>query len=760
MNLGHHVSEPNTAAPPAPARVKKPAFKRQRRSPEWGMSLALALAVAAGFAAVGPLFTNSGWWLGAVSVATVVLVSIAAARALLPWPAFAPLVGVVVLLLLSTALFASEQALLGVIPTRESLQAFAEITRQAFADVAGSRVPMPPEGAITFVLTAGAGLVAIVVDLCAIAWRRPALIGIPFAALVALPGIFRVGTEQWLFVALVAAAYLFVLYLGSGEARPAGAVAVGAGGIVLAVLLPFVLPSVSASERPPSLGGTSVDANTVIDLSKNLHLPTPIDVLTYQSLTDEPEYLRLGTISDLADDSWALDAPDTIDGSTLADFSAPRGLGDRVQSVPRTTSIQTTALSGNRLPAPYAPESVEGTEEGQWKWDQNDLTISTTTASSANQSYVVESTLALPTEEQLRAAGPVDPQGFGRYLGLPNGLPATVKDRALAVTADAATAFDRAEALQSYFTGGAFAYSESAPVEQGFDGASGDVIARFLDVKRGYCVHFSSAMTVMARSLGIPARIAVGFTAGTHIDIGGDQEPYYQVTSQNLHAWPELYFEGVGWVRFEPTPGRGEVPDYSNLPIPTPSDTDNPEPTTTFTFVAPSPEPSDTSTFSAPSDGPRFQPEVVLPRIVLSLLSIGFVVIMLLPLLPAARRLIRRLRRYARVRSSGDPQAAWQELSDTATDAALAVSALTPTELAELLRPLLSDHEALERLLAAIETDAYSRGAGTAALADLRAVQRDLSASLTVRERIVAAFNPQSMRQAPLQQSTQSTDVL
>ncbi|MGM3293757.1 transglutaminase-like domain-containing protein, partial [Escherichia coli] len=85
-------------------------------------------------------------------------------------------------------------------------------------------------------------------------------------------------------------------------------------------------------------------------------------------------------------------------------------------------------------------------------------------------------------------------------------------------------------------------------------GNGGDELEEFLtddeDGRTGYCEQFASAMAVMARSLGIPARVAMGFLEPT--EEGRGQWVY---STDDLHAWPELYFAGQGWVRFEPTPG-------------------------------------------------------------------------------------------------------------------------------------------------------------------------------------------------------------
>ena len=112
------------------------------------------------------------------------------------------------------------------------------------------------------------------------------------------------------------------------------------------------------------------------------------------------------------------------------------------------------------------------------------------------------------------------------------------------------TAYDKAERLRNWLR--TFTYSLQAPGD-GTDDSSQDVILQFLKERKGYCVQFASAMAVMARILGIPARVAVGFLPGHQDPVTGA----WTVTLKDAHAWPELYFQGIGWVRFEPTPASG-----------------------------------------------------------------------------------------------------------------------------------------------------------------------------------------------------------
>ncbi len=742
-------------------RPKAQPHKQQQRLSAAGLppTAALAVVIAASLGGLAPLFRDPGWWFSAFSISLLVLIAIAAARALLPWAALASLIGTVLLVVLLTVSFASSVALVGVIPTAAVVDRFVLLGTTAVTEIATGAVPMNVTLAMSFLLAAGGGVLAIVADAIAIGWRRPALVGIPCAVLVAIPGAFPGIGFAWLLVALAAAAFALLLYVAAREVRPGGALAVGAASVAIALLLPFALPAVEAENRTRfGAGSTVVNPDSLIDLSKNLQLTDPVTVLTYRTLTDEGKYLRLGTISQFEGDQWVIDSTVAHAGTTITHIPRAPGLSTTVVTVPRATSIRITALAGTRLPAPYAPVAFQGLGTG-WKWDSSDLTVSSDTEVLKDASYVVQTELAEPTVAQLRSTTKIDPAEFADYLALPPDLPPTVVATARDETAKATTQFDRALALQSYFTSGAFEYSEQAPVTQGFDGASGAIVGTFLTVKKGYCVHFASAMATMARSLGIPARMAIGFTAGTHVDPGGQGDPYFVVTSRNLHAWPELYFSGIGWVRFEPTPGRGSVPDFSAVTIAEPSATPTPDPSSSASTSTstPRPRPTASTPTAQASVNPTFAPNSqsgslsLVPAITVTALGIAAVLALLLPLLPAARRTVRRLLRYRRIARTGDAEAAWLEVRDTVIDTVIdvglgasSVSTSTPAELAALIGPLLGDRAALDRLLAAIETQAYSRHDSRSALADVREVRRAILATVSVRERLRAVVSPAS----------------
>jgi hypothetical protein len=135
-----------------------------------------------------------------------------------------------------------------------------------------------------------------------------------------------------------------------------------------------------------------------------------------------------------------------------------------------------------------------------------------------------------------------------RYLALRPYRPLWEEARRL--TARAGSPYEATLVLERWFRGrGGFRYEEHPP-----RGLSGPPLVAFVEVTRaGYCQHYAGAMALMLRTLGIPARVAVGFTAGTW------KAGVWTVTDQQAHAWVEAWFAGYGWLAFDPTPGRGTL---------------------------------------------------------------------------------------------------------------------------------------------------------------------------------------------------------
>jgi len=142
------------------------------------------------------------------------------------------------------------------------------------------------------------------------------------------------------------------------------------------------------------------------------------------------------------------------------------------------------------------------------------------------------------------------------YLTVPD-LAAPVAARLDRIVEGTRSPFEGAIALQNYFRD-EFSYDEDVDFSD-----TADPLLAFLEQGRGFCQQFSSAFALMARSIGLPSRVAIGFTPGdpvaaTGTGPSGASDLQFVVRGRHAHAWPEIYFEGVGWVPFEPTPGRGD----------------------------------------------------------------------------------------------------------------------------------------------------------------------------------------------------------
>jgi transglutaminase-like putative cysteine protease len=166
--------------------------------------------------------------------------------------------------------------------------------------------------------------------------------------------------------------------------------------------------------------------------------------------------------------------------------------------------------------------------------------------------YEADSVYPDADEAALRAAGTEYPMWIrNRYLHLPEILPQRIHTLARDLTATLLTPYDRALAIQNYLRNEMhYSLTIDAPPHDR------DVVDYFLfDSKEGFCDYYATAMVVLARSAGIPARMAMGYASGT-FDPG---KGTYTVLETDSHAWPELYFPGIGWVEFEPTSSMAEI---------------------------------------------------------------------------------------------------------------------------------------------------------------------------------------------------------
>ena len=708
----------------------------------WPLSIVILVTLGITAASIGSLIDDSWWWFVAMGAAVIVTGAMVAIRILLRGRGWPLLAGVVTLVGTLCLFFATSTSILGIIPTPDTIKRLSDLALEGERSIAVQETPAIVTPGILMLLTGGVALVAILLDLFAVTLRRPALAGLVLLGVVLIPTFIDPDLGDTFWFVLVGAAWLFLIHAGSPYFEPRAAVAIGAASIVTAIVVQLVvLPSPPEAQRANEgdLGYTT-GLNPLLTLGENLRRDDPVVAMRYITSSETNEYFTFSVLDVFDEDGWSPGALSADEPTDLANIAPAPGLDSEIATLSITASVSIGQVGGRWIPVPYAPTRIRGLE-GNWVWQRDNLGIRSPSASMQGQKYEADLEIAVPTAAQLRASGLDSSQSVAEYTEVPEDLPEIIRERALEVAGDEDTNYDKAVALQDYFRDGAFEYSESAPVEEDYDGDDADIIAVFLDEKSGYCVHFSSSMALMARTLGIPARVSVGFTPGELRD--GKDGPEYVITTDNLHAWPELYFDDIGWVRFEPTPGTGNVPvfagplDPSSDPEPEQPD-DEPTEQPTGSPIAPTATPTPTPTPGSAGGAPV---ESANPSLWVGLI-LGVLLIVFVPFLPAIVRAARRRSRFAAVSRSGDAFAAWREIVDTAVDLRVpAVSNRTPRELEDSLVA----SAALGRLRAAVEDSAYGSTTGVATRDDLRQALAAQRAAASRWTRLRARFAPASL---------------
>jgi transglutaminase-like putative cysteine protease len=446
----------------------------------------------------------------------------------------------------------------------------------------------------------------------------------------------------------------------------------------LATVLAFVgtlvlsLPIPERSGNGPDTGGSgSVQlGDPSLDLIRNINSSSNQTLLTYRSSDGAGEYLRLAALPVFDARGFHLTATDLVP----LQFQADRP-GAAEQGTVRT-SVQVGALAGEYLPMPWFPIAADVPTDA-WRYDPKTLAVvaigTGRNTATRNLSYDTSSA-RLPAAEtllpSLTTAG--DPGDGGLTLQLPDALSDDVRRLAEDVTRGKGSAGAKALALADFLRSDAFTYSTA--VSPGT--TLGTLDDFLLGSRTGYCEQFAGSLAVMARVVGIPSRVVVGFLPGKKT---GD---HWEVSARNMHAWTELYFGGsVGWLPVDPTPsgavGNG-TPATSAAP--THSATTK-EPSAPASSAAPTLAP-------LPTDGTAGGPSNPLPWLVG---TAGLLVVV-----AAGPRLARVLLRSYRLAGSADARRAaehaWAEVRavvrDRGRDWPSGTSRQVATELGEHLDPV------------------------------------------------------------------------
>ncbi|MCR1781635.1 DUF3488 and transglutaminase-like domain-containing protein [Nocardioides carbamazepini] len=639
-----------------------------------------------------------------------------------------------------------------------ALETSVDSARQYAAPIGDQVPPVWP-----LLLVAGAAVLLLVETLACTLRKVPAA-GLGLLAVYALPsGVLDGGPDVWSFVG-AAGGFLVLLHLDSRdhllrwgrtvgpdedtlwrgnpmrEAMRAGAGRIGVGATAIALVIPAFLPTVGVNVLDLGSGGGNGDIRIrkpIADMRRDLERGRDLPLIQVRTDDPAPSYLRVSVLNRYTGDEWSSGDRDVArDDRADGVVARPPGLSSEVRTTEYDYDVSITEdFDSTWLPTQYPVAAVDA--PGDWRFDPATMDFLAADDDLDTRELDYTMTALQPdfgTQREFFRDSAADDVSE-EVLQLPGAVPPIVRNLARDVTGGAVSDYERALLLQRWFRqDGGFTYDLTRAPE----GTGNQTLEGFLarNGRVGYCEQFASAMAVMARTLGIPARVAVGFLEPDQVGDG-----LWEYSSHDLHAWPELYFAGSGWVRFEPTPsGRvADVPAYTRVPVDGGSDDPRGGPT-----AASSAAPGATATV-APSTGPGRRPDIERDGgsatsadeggIPTPLLVGGLVVLVLLLLGGAAIGGPATIRaRARRHRLAGSPDEVWSEVRATALDLGRGwPDGRSPREAGRLLldhlgapsdptaeRPRTGADaapeaaDALERLVLAVERSRYARSGAVA----------------------------------------------
>ena len=479
----------------------------------------------------------------------------------------AQLLAAVVLL---TALFAPGSSRF-LLPTPATARLLSSSISTSFTEFSQLVAPVPATKGFIIVIAVGFWLFISFADAAAFRFAGPAQAATPFLTTFLAVGLLSRDSARISSTACFLAGLLLFtvtqLTLKAARTRWDGLPHRSAtAGVARSAVLVGSLAVIGGLLLGPAVAGAT---DPVLNLRQLGRSPEPRTVVSpfvgIGSLLGERSNTELFTVRADAPAYWRLTALEEFDSDRdiwisrgtyqRSDGELPSNLGPTVSGTTLRQEIQISELTGLWLPGAYQPAQITTDTEVSFDRESSSI-ILVSPDSKLTPKYQLDSLIpdfAAAAQAQAGTKQELDPIYFEKSQS-----PAITPELLAQITANATTPFEQAIALQNWFRS-QFRYDDTVDFSQ-----SADPLAEFLQTAAGFCQQFSSAFALFARALGLGSRVAVGFTPGDPVGAANQPEQSgagtreYQVRGRHAHAWPEIYFADLGWVPFEPTPGRGD----------------------------------------------------------------------------------------------------------------------------------------------------------------------------------------------------------
>lgn len=738
------------------------------------------LAAGLGIIPLNALLRESGWLFDAWLAMFIVVGPAALLRLRRPASTLQIWLGVVLLVPYLTARFVHQHAVAGFIPGPGTWHDVHVLLIGLHHTTTSGVAPVHTTNAIRLVLCVILPLITALIDMVAVVGRRGALAGIPLLVIYTVSGAVPRHPVRWPLFVFAAIAFLILLALdsrddvqrwghfvprtGLARRRASGAISaqrIAVIGVALAILIPAFVQANSQNllanafhdGKKNGTGGEGLGAggtagiDPFVTLRGDLTRNSPVDLLNVhiqrldeRTDTVQPFYARANVLSTYSNTrGWTVGTHGVLDDLLTTGFQSAPGTNYAPITAEFRAEITIDKLVSDP-PVFVQPRSIDGDVTQATHWSRQDqLLIGGSTHGS--EKYQVTFQQPDPSIGDLDAANTLEP-AMQPWLQLPAIAP-SVQTLVTSLTADAATQYAKAAAIDHYFTDPAngFGYNLHVP-----DGPTSDALVNFLRNKVGFCQQYAGAMAVMLRMAGVPARVVLGYTHRAP-----DSDGYFSITTNDAHAWVEAYFAGIGWIPFDPTPLTGITDGTKNDLVWAPHSIPNSGSSSTAPAVPSATKPKNGISDSKGPNGSATRSHNTGIGTAAPVLAGVVLLVLLGASAPWLQRSSRRRRRLRHARH-GDADALWTELSDTATDLGFVWSpARSPRQVVEWLRREAGTAEPeLTALAAAVERARYAPSGhtdvdGASLVQDYQRLQTQLTANQEPRARLRARLLPASL---------------